>query len=176
VILNSEQRRAFETWRAVGLSESAAMNALIEDGVITLSEDEHLAQRFQDTFGLSEEAAQIAAAGRQGAPHSPVSEVAGRPAAGPKPGDNDRLIRIIEAWAQDLRAHGQLCVERGESRELAALREAYGKVLLRAENDVQAMWVIRVAEARWPELSVRPGSSRSGHSGSSARTSGSVCG
>jgi hypothetical protein len=45
--LNSEQRRAFETWRAVGLSESAAMNALIEDGVITLSEDEHLARRFR---------------------------------------------------------------------------------------------------------------------------------
>ena len=42
----------------------AAMNALIEDGVITLSEDEHLAQRFQRLFGLSEEAARTAAGGR----------------------------------------------------------------------------------------------------------------
>jgi hypothetical protein len=106
----------------------------------------------------------------------PVSGVAGRP-AGPKPGDNDRLIRIIEAWAQDLPAHGQLCVERGETRELAALHEAYGKVLLRAEDEVQAMWVIRVAEARWPELSTRPGLSDSGNKGSSSgRISGTVRG
>jgi hypothetical protein len=46
--LNPEQRRAFDTWRAVGLSESATMNALIEDGVITLSGGEHLARREGD--------------------------------------------------------------------------------------------------------------------------------
>jgi hypothetical protein len=67
-------------------------------------------------------------------------------------------------------------VERGETRELTALREAYGKVLLRAENDVQAMWVIRVAESRWPELSTRPGLSGSGNKGGFGRTSGKVRG
>ena len=92
-----------------------------------------------------------------------MSEVAGRPAAGPKPGDNDRLIRIIEVWAQDLLAQGQLCVERGETRERAALREAFYKVVRAAQNDVQALWIIRVAESRWPELSTRPGLSGIGN-------------
>jgi hypothetical protein len=155
--LNPEQRRAFETWRAVGLSESAAMNALIEDGVITLSEDEHLARRFQDMFGLSEEAAQIAAAGRDGAPHraasSPVSEVAGRSASPLKPGDNHRLISLIEQWASDIRFRGEtLLIHNGESREQASRRAAYYKVFAAAQNDFQRLWIVNVVKSWRPEL------------------------
>jgi hypothetical protein len=42
-------------------SESAAMNALVEDGVIQLCEEDQLARSFRSTFGLSESAARIAA-------------------------------------------------------------------------------------------------------------------
>ena len=127
-------------WRdTFGFSEQAAMNALLEDGLIQRSEDEKLARHFHDIFGLSETAAGVGGFGD------------GRTGAR----DNDRLIGIIEAWAQDLLAHGHLCVELGKTRELAALREAFYKVVSAAQNDVQALWIIRVAESRWPKL--RPG-------------------
>jgi len=182
--LDPEQRRAFDTWRAVGLSESAAMTALIEDGVITLSEHEHLARRFQDIFGLSEEAAQIAAAGRDGAPQkapSAVSEVAGRSASPLKPGDNDRLISLIEQWASDIRFRGEtLLIHNGESREQASRRAAYYKVLGAAQNDFQRLWMVNVVKSWRPELLDSP-SSRSLNettrkSGSAGRQGGTVDG
>jgi hypothetical protein len=183
--LNPGQRRVFDTWRAVGLSESAAMNALIEDGVITLSEDEHLARRFQDMFGLSEKAAQIAAAGRDGARHraasSAVSEVGGRSASPLKPGDNDRLISLIEQWASDIRFRGEtLLIYSGESREQASRRAAYYKVLAAAQNDLQRLWIVNVAKSWRPELLDSP-SSRSLNEttrkpGSGSRQGGTVHG
>jgi hypothetical protein len=67
-----------------------------------------------------------------------------------------RLIGIIEAWSQDLLASGQIAVERGESREQAALKAAFGKVFLSARNMAESAWILGVATARWPELSSRP--------------------
>jgi hypothetical protein len=61
------------------------------------------------------------------------------------------------------RAHGQMVIERGESREAASLRAAYYKLFEAAPNDFVKLWVIKVVEARWPELIV---SSRSAGSSS----------
>jgi len=117
--LNPTQRKSYDLWRDLGLTEAAAMNALVEDGVIRLSEEEKLARSFRETWGLSEAQAEIAVRGRDGGSSPrPVSEAS---SSWLKPGDNERLISIIEQWRQDLVAHGQLCVERGETRELAAL-------------------------------------------------------
>jgi hypothetical protein len=74
--LRGEARDAFRMWRdTFGLSEAAAMNALVEDGVITLSEDEQLARRFSKLFGLSEAEARRAVAGRGGPTVRTVSRV-----------------------------------------------------------------------------------------------------
>jgi hypothetical protein len=54
------------------------------------------------------------------------------------------------------------------------LREAFYKVFSGTQNDVQALWMIRVVESRWPELLTRPGSS--GNKGGIGRTSGTVRG
>jgi hypothetical protein len=155
--LNGEQRKAFETWRSLGLSESAAMDCLITDGVVAVSEEEQLARSLSSTFGLSEAAAEAAARGRDGGPPSsrPVSE--SQPARQAE--DRRRLMAVIEAWAADLREDGPLGIERGESKELASLRAAYGKALGAARNHAEAAWIIGVVESWRPELLKHPGSS-----------------
>jgi hypothetical protein len=62
--LRGSARDSYEMWRRLGLSEHAAMDALIEDGLMSLTDDEQLARSFQRLFGLSEEAAKTAAGGR----------------------------------------------------------------------------------------------------------------
>jgi hypothetical protein len=97
--------------------------------------------------------------------------------AGPKPEANDRLIRIIEAWAQDLRdgrGGGGLCIELGETRELASLRAAYGKALFAARNHAEAAWIIGIVESWRPELLARSG--RKGSSGGTSGRAGTVRG
>jgi hypothetical protein len=162
--LNREQRKAYDTWRSIGLTEAAAMNALVEDGLVELSEEETLAKRFQAIFpGTSDAAAKSAARGRDGGPSArPVSEA--------NTGDNQRLIALIEQWQQDLLARGQLCIDRGESREQAALKEAFGKVFLSARNLAESAWILGVATARWPELATRRESSGGSEGGSGSKT------
>ena len=144
------------------------MNALVEDGVITLTEDEQLARTFQRTFGLSESAATRAAEGRDGPSRKPASgpvseaqQTLAAAIAAELEERKRRLIGIIEQWAQDLLAHGPLCVEHGDTREQAALQEAFSKVFLSARSDSESAWILGVAYARWPELSCRR-SARSG--------------
>lgn len=162
--LRGAARDAYDMWRnTFGLSEQSAMRALEQDGAIPMSEDEKLARRFQDMFGLSVEAAQMAAAGRDGAPHratsSPVAEVAGRSASPLKPDDNDRLISLVEQWASDIRFRGEtLLIYNGESREQASRRAAYYKVLAAAQNDVQRLWIVNVVKSWRPELLDSPSS------------------
>jgi hypothetical protein len=62
--LRGDARDSYEMWRRLGLGEDAAMDALIEDGLVSLTEDEQLARTFQRLFGLSEEAAKTATGGR----------------------------------------------------------------------------------------------------------------
>jgi hypothetical protein len=47
--LNPTQRKSYDLWRDLGLTEAAAMNALVEDGVVRLSEEEKLARRFSSS-------------------------------------------------------------------------------------------------------------------------------
>jgi hypothetical protein len=95
------------------------MNALIEDGVITLSEDEKLARRFQRLFGLSVEAAKAAAGGRdsRSAP-SPEASGAGRPV----------VESNLEWHARMQRELAEL--DRGIAEVDAAQRELYPKLIM----------------------------------------------
>jgi hypothetical protein len=103
-------------WRRLGLSEESAMRALEQDGAFPLSEDEKLARRFQNIFGLSENGARRAVHSHGGSSVRPVSESAGRSSTAPQPGDALRLVGKIEELAADL-------CRRGVSEE-KALREA----------------------------------------------------
>jgi hypothetical protein len=164
--LRGEARDAFRMWRdTFGLSEPAAMNALVEDGVITLSEDEQLARRFSKLFGLSEAEARRAVAGRDGPTVRTVSETAGPASGAPQPGDALRLVRRIEELAAGLCYRG-VSVEK-------ALREAAFAVFEAAPDSLQD-WIAVVVDRRWPGLWVRRGSTSGGKGNSSGRTSGSV--
>jgi hypothetical protein len=154
-------------WRdTFGLSEAAAMNALVEDGVITLSENEQLAWRFSKLFGLSEAEARRAVAGRDGPTVRTVSETAGPASGAPQPGDALRLVSRIEELARDM-------CRRGVSEE-KALREAAFAVFETAPDSLQDR-VAAVAGRRWPGLWGRSDST-SGKGSSSGRTSGTVRG
>ncbi len=105
-------------------------------------------------MGLSEDAAEVAADGRDGPSPRPVSETSGQsPAAAISraEGRKRRLISIIERWAADIRGRGDMVVYEGESREEASLRTAYGKVILEADQ-LNGVWVAEVARERWPWL------------------------
>jgi hypothetical protein len=83
----------------------------------------------------------------------PVSETAGPASGAPQPGDNARLIAIIEQWAADICWRGEgLAIHDGETREQASLSAAYYKALEVAEDVATKLWVIRVAESYWPGL------------------------
>ena len=63
--LSPEDRRVFDTWRDLGLSEQATVGVMREDGLIAMSDHDHLVVNFK-SLGLSESAAEIAAQGRDG--------------------------------------------------------------------------------------------------------------
>jgi len=49
--LNPEQRSAYNVWRWMGLSESAAMDALREGGLVEVSEFDRTVSAFRSIFG-----------------------------------------------------------------------------------------------------------------------------
>ena len=189
--MKGEAKELYEQWRALGYTERQSLDRVQRSGLVREPE---LYEGFREFFGLSREAASIAALGRDPEPSAdphdrtvaafrglglsesaaeiaadgrdgpssrPVSEAPAGSSSWLKPGDNERLISIIEQWQQDLLARGQLCIERGETRELAALREAWGKVFLSAQNDLQRLWMSTVVRSWRPELLSSP-SARSG--------------
>jgi hypothetical protein len=103
------------------------MNALIEDGVITLSEDEKLARRFQRLFGLSVEAAKTAACGRDS-----------RSAPSPKAGRASRPVveSNLEWHARMQRELAEL--DRGIAEVDAMQRELYPKLIMENVARTQA--------------------------------------
>jgi hypothetical protein len=143
--LRGEARDAFRMWRdTFGLSEAAAMNALVEDGVITLSEDEKFARSFQETWGLSRAAAEIAARGRDGGSRAASSgvSVAELAALRPDPANVMHVVAAIEELATELRGRG---FSEGKARYEAAF------ALMHVVRDERAAdWIVKVAEARWP--------------------------
>jgi hypothetical protein len=60
--LNAEQRRVYDTWRALDMSEATAMAQLRNDGLLADADGDHVA--FYKRLGLSEAGARVAAAGR----------------------------------------------------------------------------------------------------------------
>jgi hypothetical protein len=150
--LRGEAADAFRMWHDFfGLSEESAMNALAQDGLVPTNGSDRTVNVFRGTFGLSEEGARIAAAGRDGRSARSVSEVAGGSAARPEPGDALRLVGKIEGLAANL-------CRRGVSEE-KALREAAFAVFEAAPDDLTQEWVARVVEHRWPALWTGSGSS-----------------
>jgi hypothetical protein len=62
--LTGEALRSYETWRVLGLSESAAMEALGEDGVLPRDGFEDDVRSYMTAFDLPRAAAVRAAVGR----------------------------------------------------------------------------------------------------------------
>jgi hypothetical protein len=64
--LSAEAADAFRMWRNVfGLSESAALNAVQQDGLVETSEFDRTASSLANIFNLTEEQGRIAAQGRE---------------------------------------------------------------------------------------------------------------
>jgi hypothetical protein len=171
--LSGAARESYDMWRRIGLFEQAALDSVIEDGLVPLSDHDQLARTFRQ-LGLSQQAAESAADGRDGPSGRPVSE-ASRP--GPQPGDNQRLIALVEQWASDLRFNNKVSmILGGESLERASIREAYLKVKGAAQNDVQLLWICAVVESRWPGLMdpLLPKDGGKGSSGSKSTQTRSV--
>jgi len=136
---------AYRMWRdTFGLSESRALAAVQQDGLLPTTEHDQLTRTFREAFGMSEGAARVAADGRGGPPMRPVSKVAVRSSAGPQPGDALQLVGEIEELVADL-------CRRGVSEE-KALREAAFAVFPAAPNDGLQDWVTRLVEHHWPGL------------------------
>jgi hypothetical protein len=167
--LRGEAADAYRVWRnTFGLSESAALAAVQQDGLVQLSEHDQLARTFREVFDMSESAARVAADGRGGPSVRPVSQVAGRSSAGPQPGDALQMIGKIEELAADL-------CRRGVSEE-RALQEAAFAVFQGAPDDQTQEWVAQVTGRRWPGLWRHSGSTSGGKDSSSGQTSGNVRG
>jgi hypothetical protein len=151
--LREDARDSYDMWRRLGLSEQAAMNALIEDGLIPLSEEDRLARNLQSIFRLNEDQARRAAAGRVGGSSSrPVSEAPSLASLKTDPSNIRHVVAAIEEIASGLCREG--------AAEDRALREAAVKVMLKVPDDRTADWVARVAHRFWPSIySDSPGSS-----------------
>jgi hypothetical protein len=161
--LNPKQRRAFDMWRRLGLSEQSALRAMEQDGQITLSEDERQARMFSEVFGLSPSGARRAVEGRDGPSRRPASgpvAEAGRSSSRPEPGDALRVVRKIEELAAGMCS--------GVSEE-KALGEAAFAVFRGAPDDWTQEWVAKVIEHRWPALLTGSGSSGSGGTSGTVR-------
>jgi hypothetical protein len=145
--LRGAARDAYDMWHnTFGLSEQSAMRALEQDGLITLSEDEKSRRWFQETWGLSRSAAEIAVRGRGGGSRaaSSVVSVAELAALRPDPANVMHVVAAIEELAMELRGRG---FSEGKARYEAAF------ALLHAMRDERAAdWVVKVAELRWPGM------------------------
>jgi hypothetical protein len=141
--LNPEQRSAYNVWRWMGLSESAALNALREDGLLQTTDHDQFTEMFRKVFGMSEGAARVAADGRAGRSARSVSE-AGRSFPKPEPGDALRLVRRIEEMVTDLGRRGV--------DETTAVKDAVYAAVRAMPDDSSADWVAAVAGRRWTGL------------------------
>jgi hypothetical protein len=162
--LNRKQREMFDVWVELGLSESAALDALREDGLLpSASDHDRLVETFKD-LGLSQSAAETAAHGRGPRPvNGMAAQSTAATVAETLQNNRRRLIENIERIAYDIRQSGStLCLWNGESREQASLREAYYEAFRLAPDDATKSWVLDVVESRWPGLrDTGPGSTAS---------------
>jgi hypothetical protein len=152
--LRGDARDAYDMWRKTfGLSEQSAMRAVEQDGLITLTEDEKFTRSFQETWGLSRAAAEIAALGRDRSNRAASSgaSVAELAALRPDPANVMRVVAAIEELTTELRGRGYL--------EEKARYEAAFAVMHVVRDERAADWVVKVAETRWPGMWSGGGSS-----------------
>lgn len=141
--LDQRQRASYSLWRALGLSESSAMNALVEDGVLRVPERDQFVGTFRE-LGLSESAAETAARGRERPSSLRSASESSRSSWRPEPGDALTLVARIQKEADSLVGRG---VE-----ETTALRESVYAAVSHMPTAVLADWVAAVAGRRWPAL------------------------
>jgi hypothetical protein len=67
--LTGDNKILFKAWTSLGMSEEAAMRSLRDSGWLPMSDHERSVE-FYKSLGLSEQAAEIAARGRDGSPTS----------------------------------------------------------------------------------------------------------
>jgi hypothetical protein len=146
--LRGSARDSYHMWRELGLSERAAMNALVEDGLVAMSAQDCLVENFKN-LGLSESEAEIAADGRHGPSRWPASTSARSVAETTV--ESRALVSTVREVAESALRRGGIRARRGESHELAAVREAAWKVIIRLPSTVGAtVWAAKVVEAAWP--------------------------
>jgi hypothetical protein len=148
--LRGEARRMFDVWRSVGLSESATIQMLLDDGVIPMSNHDQLVANFM-SLGLSASEAQIAADGRGGRSRTPTGHSTSAASIAEETVESRALVDTVRELAEAALRRGGVSPRRGERRDLAAAREAAWKVIIRLPPSVAAtMWATRVVEAAWP--------------------------
>ena len=168
--LNRTQCEAFAIWIELGLSESAALGALREDGLIPTNDHDRLVANFV-SLGLSASEAEVAADGRDGESRSTHSRTVSPGSIAEGTAESRALIATVREIAESALRHGGSRPRCGESGELAAVREAAWKVIIRLPATVAAtVWAARVIEAASP--GVRLVDSQ-GSSGSSKHSSAS---
>jgi hypothetical protein len=111
--LTGDNRRLFDAWVGLGMSEERATESLRESGWLPMTEEEQLAQRFQRIFpGMSDAATKTAARGRDGDGPSPsraggsarpVAEGGSRPVVESDEGFLARMLREAEQVTAELR-------------------------------------------------------------------------
>jgi hypothetical protein len=134
--LGPKERRAFDMWRTIGLTEAAAMQALRDDGLLPVSEHDRAMRVYRD-LGLSESAAEIAVAGRDGT-RRPTSERGSGLQA-----DVDALKHKVTEVAEEYQRRGE--------PELVAYEKAARRVL-QAMPTGQMLWMVANVLEGW-----RPG-------------------
>lgn len=136
--LGPEARRRYDAWRTIGLSESAAMQALRDDGLLQESAHDRAVEVYR-SLGLSDAAAEVAASGRDGV-RRPLSE---------RSGDGD-LQANVDALKRKVIELAETYMHQGEP-ELRAYERAARQVL-DASRSGQLLWTVANILEGW-----RPG-------------------
>jgi hypothetical protein len=149
--LHGGARDSYDTWRRLGLSEQAAMDVLREDGLLPPESDhDRLVANFM-MLGLSASEAEVAAVGRDGTRRRHVGAPPSTASIAERTAENRALVSTVQELAEAALARDNVQRRTGETRELAAVREAAWKVIIRLPATVAAtMWAARVVEAAWP--------------------------
>jgi hypothetical protein len=171
--LRGDARRMFDVWRSIGMSESATMEMLREDGLIPISERDRMVE-FCKSMGLSPAEAEIAADCRDGP--SPRLVPTSSKAVAEATVESRALVSTVRELAESTLRRGGVRPRPSETQDLAAVRESAWKVILRLPPTVAAtMWAARVVQTAWPGVQLadpqRPsGSPSRGSSSKSVRS------
>jgi hypothetical protein len=164
-------------WRRIGLSEQAALDTVIEDGLVPLSDHDRAARALRKTFNMSESQAEAAARSRHPEPPKSYEErvarslqnifgltesqarAAARPDTGsvsevslatiaPHPENIPFVVAAIQERAAEI-------IRRGGVSEAAGYRDAAVEVMLKVPDtpgDRTSDWVARIAQRFWPSI------------------------